>query len=248
MFIAIPYWRSVYGLAGANPFLEANYGLVSGGLAAPLWRIVSLQSFKAVFTVTTSTMFLCLLSPRWMAVVLPGLALNLAAVSGSGQAGLSGHYLFPILPWLFVAAVFGAKRIPVAPARWVAVALVVVTVIDAPLPRSIAGAPWKALSDASPVRSQLRTIAPSGTIVAQPNLIPHLTRQMRITALGYVPLQPQSLTRVDGQPDGDYVLLTSVGDQWPFNVESVDQEISRLQADPRYEQISTGPLFAFRRR
>jgi uncharacterized membrane protein len=237
VFIAIPYWRSEYGLSAANPFLEGNYGLASGGLSAPLWRLVSLQSFRVVFTVTASTMFLCLLSPRWMAVTLPGLALNLAAFSGSGQAGLSGHYLFPILPWLFVAAVFGAQRIPVTPIRWFALALIVVTLLDAPLPRSLAGTPWNALPDASFVRSQLRTVAPSGTVVAQPNLIPHLARDMRMVGLGYAP----------DQPDGDYVLLTTVGDQWPLDVESAPRKVSQLQADPRYEQISTGPLFAFRR-
>ena len=44
------------------------------------------------------------------------------------------------------------------------------------------------------------------------------------------------------------MLLTTVGDLWPFDSESVAREVSMLQADRNYEQLASGPLFAFRRR
>ena len=113
------------------------------------------------------------------------------------------------------------------------------TLVDTPLPRSIVAAPWKSVPDAAQVRAQLRTLAPSGTVVAQPNLIPHLPRNLDVHGLGVYSA---------GQPLGDYVLLTTVGDLWPFDSRGVAREVSRLQADPDYEQVARGPLFAFRRR
>lgn len=241
LFVAIPYSRRLYELGAANPFLEGRYALDGGGVLgwALVNRLLSLQSLSKVMTVASSTAFLCLLSPSWMAVTLPGIAINLAAVPGTGQAGLTGHYLWPILPWLFLAAVFGARRIPAVAGGWLPVAVVVVALVDMPLPRSIAGAPWSQLPEAAQVRSQLRALAPSGTIVAQPNLIPHLPRAMEVHGLGVY---------AAGQPSGNYVLLTTVGDLWPFDSQGVAREVSRFQADRRYEQIASGPLFAFRKR
>ena len=237
VFVAIPYWRSLDALPAANPFLEERYALASGGVSAIASRLMSLQSLKVVAGVTSTTGFLCFLSPAWLAVTVPGIVLNLGAVAGAGQSDLHGHYLWPILPWLFIAAVFGAQRLPRAASRWLAAAIALITVIDAPLPRSIAGAPWKRLPEAAQVRSQLNAITPSGDIVAQPNLIPHLQRQLRIWGFGYT-----------AQPDGDYVLFTPVGDGWPLDADAVAREISRFKADARYEQTSDGPLYVFRRR
>lgn len=237
VFVAIPYWRSFDALPAANPFVEERYALASGGVSAMATRLLSLQSLKVLLGVTGTTGFLCLLSPAWLAVALPGIALNLASVPGAGQSDLHGHYLWPILPWLFIAAVFGAQRLSIASGRWLAAAIALVTVFDAPLPRSIAGAPWKKLPEAAHVRSQLHALTPSGDVVAQPNLLPHLQRQMHVWGFGYT-----------AQPDGDYVLLTRVGDGWPLDADAVTREISRFQADARYEQIADGPLYAFRRR
>jgi hypothetical protein len=163
--------------------------------------------------------------------------LNLASVPGAGQSDLHGHYLWPILPWLFVSAVFGARRLSPGTARWLAAAIALITVIDAPLPRSIAGAPWQRLPEATRVQSQLHALTPSGSVVAQANLLPHLQRQMHVWGFGYTT-----------QPDGDYVLLTPVGDGWPLEADGVAREIARFKADPRYEQLADGPLYAFRRR
>jgi uncharacterized membrane protein len=240
LFVAIPYWRRLYELGAANPFLEGRYASGGGRLLGRTLvnRLLSLQSLSKLITVASATAFLCFLSPTWMALTLPGLAVDLAAIPGTGQAGLHGHYLWPILPWLFVAAVFGSKRIPAPASRWAPIAVALVALVDMPLVRSMAGAPWNALAEGALVRSQLRALAPSGTIVAQPNLIPHLPRQMGVHSLGVY---------AAGQPIGDYVLLTQVGDLWPFDSQGVAREVSRLQADRHYEQIASGPLSAFRR-
>jgi uncharacterized membrane protein len=240
LFVAIPYWRGIYHLGAANPFLEGRYGSNEGGLLARTLvdRLLSRHSLSKLITVASATAFLCFLSPIWMALTLPGLAVDLAAIPGTGQAGLNGHYLWPILPWLFIAAVFGSKRIPATATRWLPIAVALVALIDMPLFTSIAEAPWNALGEGALVRSQLRALNPSGTILAQPNLIPHLPRQMTVHSLGVYSA---------GHSIADYVLLTQVGDLWPFNAREVAQEVSRLRADRHFEQIASGPLFAFRR-
>ena len=239
--VAIPYWRGAYGLDAVNPFLEGRYTLSSAG--QPGWtlisRVLSLPSLGKLLTISSATGFLCFFSPAWMAVALPGIALNLAAVPGTGQAGVIGHYLWPILPWLFAAAVFGAERLPAAWHRWLPLAVAVVALVDTPLPRSLLRAPWRVPPDAARVVSQLQDLRPSGTIVAQPNLVPHLPRRMAMHARAVYSA---------GQPDGDWILLTSVGDLWPLGASGVADDVARLQKDPRYEQIVDGPLFAFRRR
>ena len=73
LFVAIPYWRNLYELGVGSPFLEGRYALEEGGLLALIGRLFSLQSLGKIVTVTSSTAFLCFLSPRWMAVALPGL-------------------------------------------------------------------------------------------------------------------------------------------------------------------------------
>jgi uncharacterized membrane protein len=242
LLIVIPSWSQ--GAGTGNVFLEDRYALGHGAQAVSTFidRAWSLNSLGTLLKITSATAFLCLLAPVWLVVALPGILLNLVALPDTGQAGLIGHYLWPILPWLFVAAVFGTKRL--SPAlmtnRWAPVAIVLVALIDMPLPRSIAMAPWRELPAASEVRSQLVTLAPTGTIVAQPNLIPHLaTRQRDVHGYGVYSA---------GQPGGTYVLFTKIGDLWPLDGPGVDREIARFAADPAYEQVLNGPLFAFRKR
>ena len=79
---------------------------------------------------------LCLVAPRYLLVAIPGILLNLAATRESLQAGLVGHYLWPILPWVFLASIDGVKRVrqyaPRAATVWLA-GLVALTVLDSPL-------------------------------------------------------------------------------------------------------------------
>lgn len=239
--IAIPHWRAVYGLEAANPFIDARYGDSAGALSAGALaaRVLSLRSIAKLVTVMSATGFLCVLAPAWVAVAIPGVVGNLAAAPDTLQAGLIGHYLWPILPWLFVAAVFGAKRLPPRFMRWAPLAIVLVALIDVPLPRALLRAPWTRPMEAREALAQLPALPSTVTVVAQPNLIPQMPRRRDMQALAVYSA---------GQPTGDYVLLTGVGDLWPFDPVEVRRRVSELQADSQYEAVSRGPLFLFRRR
>ena len=73
--VAIPFWRGIYGLDSANPFLEGRYG----GLAETAGRLISLETLNRIITVISATGFACLLAPAWAAIALPGMLVNLAA-------------------------------------------------------------------------------------------------------------------------------------------------------------------------
>ena len=243
--VAIPFWRGLYGLDSANPFLEGRYG----GLANAAGRLASLEALSRIVTVFSATGFACLLAPAWAAIALPGMLLGLAAAPGTLQAGLLGHYLWPILPWLFAAAAIGAGRLEgkatlsMSPlprfTRWLPLAILVVALIDLPLPRAIARTSWRQPDEAGEVVRQLQAIPRDASVLAQPNLIPHLPRRLEMHSLGVY---------TAGQPEADYVLLTTVGDLWPFDSTEIAKRVDAYTADARYERLANGPLFVFRRR
>jgi hypothetical protein len=236
--VAVPYWRDVYGLGAANPFLEGRYDL-EGGAEGPIARLFSVGSLGRVFTIAGATAWLCFLAPRWAVIAIPGIALNLMAVPGTEQAGLTAHYLWVILPWLFIAAVFGAQRIPLRLQRWVPFAIVALTLVSTPLVTSVSRAPWKGLPLGADVRAQIAALQIDGALLAQPNVIPHLARRDDVLSLGVYEA---------GQRASDYVLLTRHGNLWPFTAEQVDRLIAGYQSDPAWEPVQSGPLFVFRRR
>jgi hypothetical protein len=42
--------------------------------------------------------------------------------------------------------------------------------------------------------------------------------------------------------------MTTVGDLWPFTHEDLTGLLEKYRADARYEEVVSGPLFAFRAR
>jgi hypothetical protein len=116
----------------------------------------------------------------------------------------------------------------------------VVALIDLPLPRAIARTSWQQPGDAREVLRQLQEIPRDASVLAQPNLIPHLSRRREMHSLGVY---------TAGQPDDvSFVLLSREGDLWPFTAEDIEQQVARFAADSRFEQLTDGPLIVFRRR
>lgn len=239
VFIAIPYWSEAYGLSASNVFLSGRFGLAdSGGTQAALERVFSVATLARILTIAGTTGFLCLFAPRWMAIVVIGVALNVAAIPGTNQSGVIGHYLWPILPWLFIAAVYGAKRLSEYEGRWLPWIALIIAIADAPLP----GAFGRALQTdpaAETVRTQLKSIDGSGSVLAQSNLIPHLPRRTQVFGYGIA---------AKDQVHADLVLLTKTGDLWPLGADGVDREVAKWRARPEYEEVTSGPLWAFRKK
>jgi hypothetical protein len=238
LFVAIPHFRLAYHLQGSSQFLEGRYGVDGPSTLVPiLGRALSGRSLARLGTILSSTAFLALAAPGWAAIALPGLVLNLVAIPGTPQAGVIGHYLWPILPWFFIAAIVGASRLPTWTRRFAPAVIVLVACADTPILAALMPGRWHTPDAAIALERQLAAIPPSAAITAQPNLVPHLPRRSGIRTLG--PYEPAVL-------DSSFILLTHVGDQWPFSSAQIDERAGLLRRDPRYVMTVEGPLLAFR--
>jgi hypothetical protein len=238
--VAIPAARSADGLAGWNPFVADRYG-PADGTSVP-GRLLSGQSAARVVSLTSGVGFLCWTAPQWLAVAAPGILLNLAARGDSLQAGLIGHYVWPILPWIYAAAAAGAGRILSRFGRraaWLLGAgLVLLTAVDTPFRRPVRW-PTDEPAAAARIREQLRTIPDNASVAAMPNLIPHLPHRRHLEAIG---------RRLPSGTPPDYVALSVTGDLWPLDDAGVRAEIAALRGNQEYGEILSGPLYLFRKR
>lgn len=240
LFVAIPWSRAAEGLGPGNPILEARYGVAEGDVpfGSLVDRLLSERTVRTLVNLTASAGFLPLLGLPWLAPAAPGILANMVAPPDSLQAASIGHYAWPILPWLFLSASAGAlwiqRRSRKLAAAWVAL-LLLVTMADNPaLRRSFS---TRIPPEARAVREQLARVT-GETILAQPNLIPHIPKTTRVFAIGG-----------DRQPDTpDLVLLAQVGNLWPLDPERIDSLVAQYRNDARYIEVASGPLFAFKLR
>lgn len=149
--LAVPAAREADGLPTANPFWENRLSSSPGSVAATdvVSRVLSPRTAERLVSLVASAGFLPLAAPAWLVVALPGTLLNFAARPDSVQAGLTGHYLWPVLPWIFFSAVVGAHRLQLkkpAVVTTIAVLLAAATIADSPL--------WVGLRRASPCRGR----------------------------------------------------------------------------------------------
>lgn len=236
--IAIPWSRVSDGLPATNPIVEQRFGTPAGTIDYSVLarRLFSSSTIHRALNLVGTTGGLALMGFEGLLPALPGLSANLVADPQGQQAALEGHYAWAILPWLFMASAIGVARIGKHSERaglvWLSIVLAI-SIADNPAlqrltrtTRDPAGAT---------VRSQLEGIS-HGVVIAQPNIIPHLGYGARIYALSLEEIAP-------GPPD--VVLLTTVGDLWPFTKVEIFDKINAYQHNSRFTQIRFGPLYAF---
>jgi uncharacterized membrane protein len=239
VFLVIPASRASEGLPASNPLLEARYGGRDGSVGIPeaVARVTSAGSARTLVRILAGSGFLPLLGLPWLLPAVPGIMANLAA--NSGQAGLSAHYAWAILPWMFIAAAHGLRRLDGlsrAVASTLACLVCIATVFDSPAIRGIPHT--RASPEGAAIRAQLRALEGS-SILAMPNLIPHLPHQSTVFSFGSIAVLPTN---------PDLVLLTSIGSIWPLTPPEVADQIRQFQKRGEYEQVLDGPLTVFRLR
>jgi uncharacterized membrane protein len=247
VLVAIPSVRATSGLSAANPFVAARYGTAGGGgiggvVAAATDRLLSERSAAKFVTLSSGVLLTCWLAPEWLVIAVPGIALDLAASPDTLQAGLTGHYLWPILPWLFVAGVVGSVRLIGRWPRsvpWLVAGLFLVTLVDAPIRGALWKLPWRDLPAATEVRARLAELPPDADVLAQPNLIPHISHRWGLRALA---------SDAHVRPEDDVVLLSPIGDLWPFTTGTLGEMRARIARDSTFSEFPDGPLIDFRRR
>ena len=236
--VALPASRVADGLGASNPLIADRFGGPTGSLGAGtlVQRLATADAVRHFGAVLVGVGLLPLAAPEYLLVASPGLMVNLAARPGTMQATLIGHYAWAVLPWLFAAAAWGLRRVesrsPRVAMAW-STLLLVGTCVDSPLAQHIAIIPDVHAGRA--VRAQLGTLPAADTILAQPNLVPHLPHSSSMFTIGGGP-QPSAPT---------LVLLSRQGDLWPLSIEQVNQLIETYRNDSRYRQVANGPLYAF---
>jgi hypothetical protein len=235
--VAVPAARRRDGLPPASPFVEAAVGS-RDSVQRTVDRFDARRAIGVVGIVTASAGFLCWLAPEYLAVAAPGLLVTLLV--NSRVTGITGHYLLPVLPWVFAAAAAGAGRLQRArPAalRVVSALLLVGTIADSPLWRTVGRVSADERNTAATIREALRQIPADAVLLAMPNLVPHVSHRQRIWTLGR-PLVPDAVT---------HVVISEAGDLWPLDEAQVRAEIVRYRSDARFRAVMAGPLFVFER-
>jgi len=238
--VFIPLARAWDGLPTASPFLYDRYG--ASPLQEGLGRIFRWESLRRLMSMSLGLALISWWRPRWLLPAIPGILLNLAAKDEALQSGLSGHYLWPIMPFLFLAALDGVRdlgrRWPRAAHAW-AVIVMLAAVGDNPVFRpSQFTTRFAELDESARIRASLATISPTARIAAQPHLIPHIEQRLPIDD-------------IDSQwtPDGiaDVVVLLDMGDQWPLTDRDFAAHVSRMSARTDYRRLETPSprLFVF---
>jgi uncharacterized membrane protein len=237
--VAVPQARRHDGQPAASPFVEAAAGS-SRALTETVRRIATVGVIERVALLTAGTGLLCWLAPRWMVVVISAIFIAIVGNPHTKDIGISGHYVFPILPWMFFAAAIGAVRLHHARPRvltTISILLLSVTMADSPLWQSIARSSVTPQGIAA-ASEALERVPRDASVLAMPNLVPHLSHRRHIWTIG----GPVS----DGEA-ADYVVISLVGDLWPLDPEDVQAEIAKYKADRQFAVLAGGPLYVFRR-
>ena len=231
--VIIPAERALDGLPFDYAFVTERYG--EAPVRESLGRLFRFEALRRILSLTLMTGWICWLAPRWLIVLVPGVLLNLAAKDDALQSGLVGHYLWPVVPFLFLAAIDGAaflaRRRPRALRVWAALLLIGIAA-ESPVLR-----PWRFLDAwgvydrAAAVRTALAAIPPEASVLAQPQLVPHIAKRAAMGALGEQQL---------GQPaTAQVVVLSRLGDQWPLSTADFDAMVKLLENDPNYVRSPT---------
>jgi hypothetical protein len=122
---------------------------------------------------------------------------------------------------------------------WLAAGLFLVTLVNAPIFGALWTLPWRDLPAATEVRDRLARLPPDVGVRAQPNLIPHIFHRWDVHALA-----PDTYVGLED----DVVLLSPIGDLWPFTTSTLGEMRARIARDSTFAEFSDGSLIEFRRR
>lgn len=230
--VFIPLARVWDGLPTVNPFVYERYG--ASPLQEGIARIFRWESLRRVVSLSLPLLLICWWRPRWLLPAIPGILLNLAAKDEALQSGLSGHYLWPIVPFMFLAGIDGVRDLgrkwPRLANAWALIAILAAAGDNPILRPSFLTARLSDLDDAALIRASLAALPRDVRVAAQPQLIPHLEQRLAIEDID-----------ARWTPDGsaDVVVLSDLGDQWPLTGGDFATHVARMSVRPDYQRLAT---------
>jgi uncharacterized membrane protein len=242
--LIIPFFRHQSGATGFYIY-GAMYGQESGSLFQILGHILShpgllLQGvdFGAflkvfIFGILAPLLFLPLMSSYGL-LLIPPVAVML--LSKNPQMYTFGnHYGMTVLPFLFLALVYGLKNVrdaltSRAPGKAQRAVLLLALVLflgnlaNSSFWRIIDPARYRAIATYSGVKELAALIPPEASVAAQSALIPHLPKRKAV----------EMLPAFNGD---DYVLVHRGINLWPYTREEFDNLLKALDANPAYALV-----------
>ena len=219
--VVIPWSRTVDGVPPAYTFIVDRYG--DAPIGDSLQRLFRFDLARRLLSLTLIVGWICWLRPKWLLVAAPAVLVTVAAKDETLQSGLVGHYLFPILPFVFLAALDGAAYLqaksPKLLRAW-AIVLLIGVVADNPIfAPAYLRSRLRDLQATSEVRTVLADIPRDARVLAQPQLIPHIRKRPGIECLNGEWREPEATA--------DVVVVSTLGDQWPLDGSDVNDVIAR---------------------
>jgi uncharacterized membrane protein len=210
---------AVFNHAGLMEYKFLGNWLMDSHGRATTWPAIvkGLVANREIVHVLLSVGFFPLLTV-WGLLLIPMYVLN-ASSSNSLQAHLMLYYGAPLIPFLFLAAVFGRfKTKPAWLAAAIAIGLVAVNLHgylpDRVTPRHAA------------LRKIVEALPPQASVAGQDDVVPHIAKRDRISGLPCTP------------GDYQYVVFNTRGNRFPFSEKSYADYFKQVSDDPRYEKYA----------
>jgi uncharacterized membrane protein len=236
--LVIPYFRGGkhFALSYYQDFGESPISITFNILRSPFLAISKLftnQNLSYLFNIFLTNGFLPLLSPLYLAFLLPDLSINLLSTNINFKS-IYFQYQAIIIPFLFIASVFSAKKIiqifgEQKGSKAILYYLMLFTLFSAWYLGPLPGARYPALevftrrlSYREEIDSFLKKIPQRYSIAATNNLGSHLSHRTRI------------YTIPNGIDKADVVLFLLTDDYSPFSLKEQEKLVKELRNDKNF--------------
>jgi uncharacterized membrane protein len=216
---------------GSTPFEIAAYALLH-----PLELFKEIVRPGLLAKLLLPLIFLPLLKPSLLLLAIPPYIVN-ATSSYEVQSKLYVYYAAPIIPFLFIAMVYGLKNLTTwfATKReallWTVCLLLVV--LNFGQFKSFAITPHHRIG-----YEVLKQIPREASVAAQVDLVPHLPKRQRI----------YMLDQTSRNLDVEYVVFDKKGNKWPMSVSEYEELFSSFSNNKKYRLIFEKDGYALFRR
>jgi uncharacterized membrane protein len=235
--VAIPHFRTQIGAGGKFEFFSL-WGDLGDGLFEVAKNLIAnapaiLKSLpwgevgSSLFNIFAALLFIPLLSP-FVLLAVPPIGI-LASSQSPIMHGFGLHYFANILPFIFLAFVYGLKNVANRLEKWKKPAKIFVFVCLAVLLINLANTKWELLKfsrysnfdDYKTVKAVIASIPDDASVASLSSIIPHIPKRKNISML------PQ----MNG---AEYVLVHSGLNLWPFSEAEFSRFLQDLESDGNY--------------
>ncbi len=186
-----------------------------------------------LFNIFAALLFIPLFTP-FIVLAVPPIGI-LASSQSPIMHGFGLHYFANILPFLFLAFVYGLKNVELWLSRWKKTKKIFVAICVLICSINLANTKWEllkssryqCLKDYKAVKKVIATIPTDSSVASLSSIIPHIPKRKNIVMLPQI-------------NDADYILVHSDINHWPLSEEEFVRLMEKLESDGNYICILDG--------